>query len=82
MEYKFKYKRLLRLFWRRPKVVGHKLDLQANSITLYFKDGSIRRIPEADRIEFRLGTDWILMNKKQMEEIAGRDVPLKGDIKC
>jgi len=47
-----------------------------NSMVLYFEDGSLERIAEWDKYDMKLGTDWVLAIKKQMEKETGTDVKL------
>lgn len=72
MSYVVKFKR--KWFWRSFTVVGHQWITQADKLVLYFSDGSIREIPEWSKCEARLGVDWVLATKKQMETESGVDI--------
>ena len=41
---------------------------------LYFQDGSIERIPEWSKYHFKLGVDWKLALKQQMEKEINQEV--------
>lgn len=72
--YKFKYRK--NLFWKTETVIGHGLNLEANRMDLYFEDGSILSIGKWSEHDVRLGTDWVLFTKNNMEKEAGRDIKL------
>ena len=48
-----------------------------NSMILYFPDGSILRISEWDKCDLKLGVDWLLAQKKSMEQEIGQPIQLK-----
>lgn len=73
MKYVFKWKRFL--FPRSAKVVGHRYDKDQDKMVLYFENGGAREIKSWSRCECRLGADWALVMKKQMEQQAGTSVP-------
>lgn len=78
MKYKFKWKR--RFFWRTLTVSGHDWDQAQNKMTLYFENGSLRQIKKWNECELKLGTDWVLVTKKIMEEKAGQEIKLDSRI--
>lgn len=47
-----------------------------NSMVLYFEDGSLERIGEWDKYDLKLGVDWKLSVKNQMEKEVGQDIKL------
>ncbi len=74
------------------RVVGHfydhqsvqTRDAQQNSVVrqpqdrmvVYFEDGSLYAIPRWSECELRLGTDWTLFTKREMEKQGGQPVTL------
>lgn len=78
MLYKFKYKR--RFFWRSLKIDGHRLDDKLNRMDLFMPDGSVLSLGNWSECDLRLGADWVIRQKKDMEKQAGQDVKLnKGE---
>lgn len=78
MTYKFKYRR--HLFWRRVKIVGHRHDPALDKMVLYFLDGGIEELSKWSACDLRLGPDWLLAAKKNMEAQAGQAIPFSKDI--
>ena len=77
MTYTFKYKRFPIQFWRRiKKVVGHNLELEQNRMIVYKEDGSIIGIGNWSKMSMKLGVDWVLFTKDQMERESGQSVKL------
>lgn len=74
MTYKFFYKK--RFFWESILVVGHRLDKELNRMDFYIPDGSIMSLTNWDRYDMKLGIDWVLFTKKQMEKESGQQIPL------
>jgi hypothetical protein len=74
MEYKFTYRR--RFFWKTLVVEGHRFEKETNRMELFFKDGSVLSISQWSKYDLKLGTDWVLAVKKQMEKEAGQPVPV------
>jgi hypothetical protein len=74
MTYEFKWKRWV--LWQNKAVIGHRLDKEINRMDLYLQDGSIYSIPQWDKCTLKLGTDWVLFTKKQMEKESGQNVSL------
>ncbi len=74
MQYVFKYRRYL--FWKKETVIGHGYDAAQNKIVLYYPDGGIKEIANWSKCEVRLGSDWVLSVKKNMEKKAGHPISL------
>ena len=72
MEYRFKFKR--KWFWKSIRVVGHSLDQTQDKIVLFKKDGSVEEIPHWKDCSVRLGTDWVLSVKTNMEKQSGQKI--------
>jgi hypothetical protein len=45
-------------------------------LVVYFKDGSLLAIPKWDECELKLGQDWKLATKLDMEKEIGQKIPL------
>lgn len=69
MTYKIQLKRYL--FWKTYVVIGHQVVVQEDKLILYFADGSILAIKHYNNLSLKLGTDWVLFQKKQMEKESG-----------
>jgi hypothetical protein len=74
MKYKFKYRK--GLFWKTKTVVGHILQKDMNRMDLYLEGGAIFSIANWDKYDFRLGIDWVLATKEQLEREAGKEIKL------
>ena len=74
MEYKFQYK--IRWFWRSISVIGHSYDKDQDKIILYKKDGSVEEIPKWTTCSVKLGVDWVLSVKKNMEKQSGQQISI------
>lgn len=48
-----------------------------DAMILYFEDRTVYRIPEWSKYEMKLGVDWKLVQKKQMDTEAGIDVKVE-----
>jgi len=72
MEYKFKYRR--KWFWRSIKIAGHSYQENQDKMVLYKKDGSIEEIHHWKDCSAKLGTDWVLFTKTQMEKQSGQQI--------
>lgn len=70
-KYIFAFKRFL--FWQQREIVGHKLE-DNNTMVLYFSNGGIETIPNWNNYKMKLGADWALSVKKNMETQTGVDV--------
>lgn len=77
MEYIFKYKK--NILWTSIKVEGHKYDSTSNRMDLFLKDGSIYSIGEWSKYTLKLGTDWVIAQRKIMEKEAGQKIELNGN---
>ena len=47
-----------------------------NKMILFFEDGSLRTISDWENCELKLGTDWVLFTKKNMEKESGQNINL------
>ncbi len=72
--YKFKYKCGYWPFFRSLTVIGHRLQTELDRMTLYFADGGIQDISSWSCCDCKLGSDWALAVKKEMEAKAGQPV--------
>jgi len=72
MQYKIKYRRFL--FWKTKTIVGHKVE--DNTLVLFYQDGGLETVAGWNRYSLRLGTDWVLAAKKNMESQSGVDIKL------
>lgn len=77
MEYKFRFRRRFRLFFRSFTVIGHRYDDNLDKMVLYIPDGGVREISRWKYCDAKLGTDWALAMKKDMEAKAGQAIPTK-----
>ena len=77
MTYLFKWRRCF--FWRSRRVSGHHYAPEQNKMVLYKPDGSIEEIVNWEKCAGRLGTDWVLFTKRQMEKQAGTNIQLNVD---
>jgi len=75
--YKFKYRK--RGLWKCVKSIGHKLHPELDRMDIYHEDGAITSISQWSKYDLRLGTDWVLFTKKQLEKEAGQKVELSVD---
>ena len=72
MEYRFKFKR--EYFWHSFKVIGHSYTESQDKMVLYKKDGSIEEIPHWKDCAVKLGKDWALAVKVNMEKQSGQQI--------
>ena len=79
MSYTFKYKRFKAWFWKKEEVIGHNWDKDLDIMTLFYPNGGQRTIIRWKDCEVRLGTDWVLALKKDMEMKAGHPIILDVD---
>lgn len=76
MHYSYKYKKSNSFFWRTVKnLIGHKV--VENKMIFFHLDGSQTIIAVWDKYDAKLGTDWFLFVKKDMEKETGVDLKLK-----
>lgn len=76
MKYCFKFRR--KWFWRSLTVVGHSYVVDQDKMVLFFEGGSVREIARWKECELRLDVDWVLAQKRALEEQAGQAVPVRG----
>jgi len=76
MKYVFKFRR--RWFWTSLNVVGHAYDVGQDKMVVYFEGGSVREIAHWGQCEIQLGVDWVLAQKKSLEEQTGQTIPIRG----
>lgn len=74
MKYVFRYRR--KGIWKKATVIGHRLEKDLDKMVLYFEDGSIQEIAEWSKCDLKLGVDWVLAAKKDMEKKAAQAIPL------
>lgn len=67
-----------RYFWfkKLKKCIGHRLDDKQDKMIVYFYDGSLREIRNWSKCEIKLGSDWTLWTKAQMEKESGTSVKM------
>jgi len=70
--YVFAYKKYAWLPWKRVTVVGHRLE--DNTMTLFKEDGGLETVPHWSQYALKLGSDWGVAVKKNMEKESGVDV--------
>lgn len=56
--------------------MGHKYHPDLNRMDVYHEDGSITSIANWGKYDLRLGNDWVLFTKKQMEKESGQKIDL------
>ena len=69
-----KYKKYF--LWSKLTVTGHRLDKEINRMDFYLPDGSIVSIGNWSIYDMKLGVDWLLAVKKNMEEESGQTIKL------
>jgi sorbitol-specific phosphotransferase system component IIA len=74
MTYVFKYRRSF--LWKSFKVIGHTYDANQDKMVIFFPDGGVQEISSWKTCEVKLGTDWVVSQKKQLEAQAGQTIPL------
>ena len=74
MRYRFTYRR--GWFWKSIEVTGHKYEPTQNKMVLFLKDGGVVEIKRWTDCEVRLGSDWFLETKKEMEKKTGTNIPI------
>jgi hypothetical protein len=72
MKYVFAYRKSSWLPWKKIVVVGHRLE--DGCMTLFKEDGGLETIPDWSKYALKLGSDWALAVKKNMENQSGVDV--------
>ena len=77
MLYKIRYRRKGQWFWRNLKdVKGH--NVVEDKLEVFFNDG-ITLIPKWSELDFKLGSDFILKQKEDLEKEAGQTVNINKD---
>jgi hypothetical protein len=90
MKYVFKYRKSDSWFWKKEEVVGHRYEpliiidnkaYEQDKMILYFADGGLMEIVNWKKeYEVKLGQDWVLAIKKNMESKIGQQLPLSSEI--
>lgn len=76
MTYKFKYKRFF--FYKTIKnVKGHAFDLDSDRMDIFTIDGIIS-IGNWSKYDMKLGSDFLLVQKNDMEQESGTSVTVSG----
>lgn len=76
MRYILKYKK--RFFWRTVKnAKGHKLDMELDRMDI-FLDNGIVSISNWSKCDMKLGADFLLFQKNEMENEAGQSIKVDG----
>lgn len=76
MEYKIVYKYLSSWFWKKIIVTGHSYQKELDKMVFFKKDGSIQEVPLWSKYHVKLGPDFLIAQKKQIEQETGVDVKL------
>ena len=76
MEYLFKFKKRRCFFWNSVKIIGHRYDKNQDKMILYIKNGSVEEIAEWSKCSIRLGVDWVIAVKSNMENTSGHTVKI------
>ena len=75
MNYIFKYRR--GWFWKSIKAIGHKYEESQEKMVVYLANGGVQEIKQWKNCEVKLGSDWYVETKKQMEKEAGHKIPME-----
>lgn len=75
-KFKFKFKKSGALFWKTRIVTGSRMEKEIDRMVLFFEDGGIEEITNWSKYDARLGVDWVLAIKDQMEKEAGQAIKL------
>lgn len=78
MTYKFRFKN--RLLFKSVSVIGHGLNRELDRMALYLPNGGVREIANWSKYDCKLGTDWVLAVKKNMEQKSGQTVNIDRDL--
>ena len=71
--YTFKYKR--HFFYKSLKsVVGHHHHASTDRMDVHFQNGSILSIPIWSKCYLKLGSDFFIFQKKELEKQAGQQI--------
>jgi hypothetical protein len=71
--YNFKYKRWF-FFKSLKNVVGHHHHAQMDRMDVHFQDGSILSIPQWSKCYLKLGSDFFIFQKKELEKQTGQQI--------
>lgn len=74
MNYVFSYRR--RLFWTKIDVQGHTYNIEQDKMVLFLPDGGVQEVSSWRSCEIKLGQDWVVAQKKQLETQAGQPITL------
>ena len=75
MHYVFKYKRGIGLLWLTLKAKGHNYIHEMDRMEVMLADGGIFSIAKWSECTLKLGLDWEVLIKAQMEKEAGQPIP-------
>lgn len=78
LKYKFKFKR--GWFWQSRIVIGHRFEPATNKMCFHFDDGGVEEIPNWNLYAAKLGQDWCLAMKAELERKTGQVVPINRDL--
>jgi hypothetical protein len=76
MEYEVKYRKSGAWIWKKEICKGHVLNQELNRMDLHLKRGGIVSITKWSEYDLRLGADWLLATKKQLEKEASQNINL------
>ena len=67
--------------WTKLKdLIGHKWEQDQNKMVFFFKDGSVMEVAKWLDCEIKLGTDWVLWTKNNMERESQQNVKLNVEV--
>jgi hypothetical protein len=75
-EYVVKYRKSGTFFWTLKKVVGTRVEKEADRLILFFADGGIQEVAKFSNYDVKLGIDWVLATKDRLEKEAGTNLKL------
>lgn len=76
MTFKIRYKKSRSWFWTTRTITGFNLIKEQDRFVLFFQDGSIQELAKWSEHDCKLGVDWVLFQKKQMEKESGQPITL------
>lgn len=76
MMYVFKFRR--RWLWKSVTVQGHNYDPGQDKMCLFLPNGAVREVANWKQCEVALGVDWVLAQKKSLEEQTGQTIAIRG----
>jgi hypothetical protein len=77
--YIFQYKKSGSWFWKKATVVGHNYFSETDKMALYYSNG-IEEIANWSAYNCKLGSDFMLVQKKNLEKKAGTSVVLNANV--